>query len=236
MTTRDAELAKLRRTIVACTRCRDLRAYCEDIARRGKREFAGQSYWGKPVPPLGEASARVLIIGLAPAAHGGNRTGRMFTGDGSADWLARALYRAGFATQPTSHRRDDGFALLGAYLSAAIRCAPPKNKPSPRHIANCASYLQAEFDYLRDVQVVVALGKIAFDTALRHLACAEFSLPRPRPKFTHAALTPLSRQSDGRSVTLIGSYHPSRQNTNTGKLTQAMLDRVFALARDLVRL
>jgi len=227
-------LVRLRRDIVACTRCRDLRAYCADIARRGKREFAGQSYWGKPVPPLGEASAAVLIIGLAPAAHGGNRTGRMFTGDGSADWLARALFASGFATQPTSHARGDGFALKDAYLSAAIRCAPPKNKPSPRHIANCASYLRAEFETLQDVRVVVALGKIAFDRALRLLADAGYELPRPRPAFAHAAITSLKQEGSGRALALIGSYHPSRQNTNTGKLTQEMLDAVFAKARSLL--
>jgi uracil-DNA glycosylase family 4 len=227
-------LAELRRDIVACTRCRDLRAYCTDIALRGKREFAGQSYWGKPVPPLGDASAAVLIIGLAPAAHGGNRTGRMFTGDGSADWLARALFASSFATQPTSHARGDGFALKDAYLSAAIRCAPPKNKPSPRHIANCSSYLRAEFDALKRVSVVVALGKIAFDRSLRLVADAGYVIPRPRPVFAHAAMTSLKTKEGGRELTLIGSYHPSRQNTNTGKLTQKMLDAVFAKARTLL--
>jgi uracil-DNA glycosylase family 4 len=227
-------LAMLRREIVACTRCRDLRAYCADIARRGKPEFAGQTYWGKPVPPLGEASAAVLIVGLAPAAHGGNRTGRMFTGDGSADWLARALFASGFATQPTSRARGDGFALKDAYLSAAIRCAPPKNKPSPRHIANCASYLRAEFDALRKVSVVVALGKIAFDRSLRLLADAGYEIPRPRPAFAHSATTSLSRRGGKPSLTLIGSFHPSRQNTNTGKLTQQMLDAVFAKVRTLI--
>ena len=202
---------------------------------RGKREFAGQSYWGKPVPPLGDASAAVLIIGLAPAAHGGNRTGRMFTGDGSADWLARALFASGFATQPTSHARGDGFALKDAYLSAAIRCAPPKNKPSPRHMANCASYLHAEFQSLRKMRVVVALGKIAFDRSLKLLADAAYEIPRPRPVFAHATMTSLTLKEGGPVLTLIGSYHPSRQNTNTGKLTQKMLDLVFAKARALLR-
>ena len=225
---------ELRRAVVACTRCPDLRAYCETIARVRKREFAGQTYWGKPVPPLGQPSARLLIVGLAPAAHGGNRTGRMFTGDGSADWLARALFAAGFATQPTSHRRDDGFRLIDAYLTAAIRCAPPKNKPLPRHIANCAPYIRAEFAALRATRAVVALGKIAFDTALKHLAECGYAIPTPRPRFAHAAATALHRARDGKSLTLLGCYHPSRQNTNTGKLTQAMLDDVFARARRIL--
>src|SRR5579872_6710022 len=179
-------LVRLRRDIVACTRCRDLRAYCADIARRGKREFAGQSYWGKPVPPLGEASAAVLIIGLAPAAHGGNRTGRMFTGDGSADWLARALFASGFATQPHSIKRGDGYALSDAFMTAAIRCAPPGNKPTPRQIANCAVHLRAELDTLRDVRVVVPLGKIAFDIITRHLRERGYASSSRPLRFGHA--------------------------------------------------
>ena len=224
-------IAAVRRAIVKCARCPELRDYCADVARRGKPEFAGQTYWGRPVPPLGEADARVMLVGLAPAAHGGNRTGRMFTGDGSAAWLARALFRAGFATQPRSERRGDGFALVDAYLTAAIRCAPPKNKPTARQLERCASHMRAELALLPRIQVVVGLGKIGFDTALTRLAETGFALPKPRPRFGHGVEHRLTRALDGREVRLIGTYHPSRQNTNTGKLTQAMLDEVFLRVR-----
>jgi len=231
---RPATIPAVRRAIVQCARCPELRSYCADIARRGKPEFAGQTYWGRPVPPFGNADARVLLVGLAPAAHGGNRTGRMFTGDGSAAWLARALFCAGFATQPVSERRGDGFALIDAYMTAAIRCAPPKNKPTPRQLERCADHMRAEWALLPRVTVVVGLGKIGFDTAVARLAEDGFTLPRPRPRFGHAVSYALIRAQDGRAVTLIGTYHPSRQNTNTGTLTQSMLDRVFARVRKLV--
>jgi len=231
---RPATIAAVRRAIVRCTRCPELREYCAEIARRGKPEFAGQTYWGKPVPPLGNANARVLLVGLAPAAHGGNRTGRMFTGDGSAAWLARALYRAGLATQPKSERRGDGFALIDAYLTAAIRCAPPKNKPTPRQMARCADHMRAELALLPKVDVVVGLGKIGFDTAVSRLDDFGFALPARRPRFGHGVEYRLPNGPHGRAVTLIGTYHPSRQNTNTGKLTQAMLDAVFGRVRTLL--
>jgi uracil-DNA glycosylase family 4 len=229
-----ATIAAVRRSIIGCTRCPELRAYCADIAQRGKPEFAGQTYWGRPVPPLGESDARVLLVGLAPAAHGGNRTGRMFTGDGSAAWLAPALFRAGFATQARSERRGDGFALIDAYLTAAIRCAPPKNKPTPRQMDNCADHMRAELALLRRIEIVVGLGKIGFDTGLARLAELGYTLPRPRPRFGHGVEYRLVRVNDGRELTVIGTYHPSRQNTNTGKLTQSMLDDIFLRARALL--
>lgn len=231
---RPATIGAVRRAIVNCTRCPELREYCAAIARHGKPEFAGQTYSGRPVPPLGDARARVLLVGLAPAAHGGNRTGRMFTGDGSAAWLARALYSAGLATQPRSERRGDGFALIDAYLTAAIRCAPPKNKPTLRQMDRCADHMRAELALLPDVSVVVGLGKIGFDTGASRLAEFGFALPKPRPRFGHGAEYRLLRGPGGREITLIGTYHPSRQNTNTGKLTQAMLDAVFARVRTLL--
>ncbi len=224
---RDA-LAAIRRRIVACRRCPDLRAYCARVARERKPEFATDRYWGKPVPSIGEADARILIVGLAPAAHGGNRTGRMFTGDGSARFLARSLYRAGLATQPTSEYRGDGFALRCAFMTAALRCAPPKNKPTPRHIARCADHMRAELDVLADLRVIVALGRIAFDVILARMRERGYST-RSRPVFQHGACYELAAPH-GTTLTLIASYHPSRQNTNTGKLTQAMLDRIFLRA------
>jgi uracil-DNA glycosylase family 4 len=231
---RPATIGAVRRAIVNCTRCPELREYCATIARHGKPEFAGQTYWGRPVPPLGDADARVLLVGLAPAAHGGNRTGRMFTGDGSAAWLARALFRAGFATQPHSERRGDGFAMIDAYLTAAIRCAPPKNKPTPRQMERCADHMRAELSLLPKIRVVVGLGKIGFDTGVSRLAEIGFAMPKPRPRFGHGLEYRLRNGVDGREVTLIGTYHPSRQNTNTGKLSQAMLDAVFQRVRTLL--
>jgi uracil-DNA glycosylase family 4 len=234
LTVQPKSIAAVRREIVTCSRCPELRAYCADIARRGKPEFAGQTYWGRPVPPLGDADARVMLVGLAPAAHGGNRTGRMFTGDGSAAWLAPALFRAGFATQPLSERRGDGFALIDAYLTAAIRCAPPKNKPTTGQLDRCADHMRAELALLPRIEVVVGLGKIGFDTGLARLGETGFVLPKPRPRFGHGVAYRLTRPKDGREIKLFGTYHPSRQNTNTGKLTQAMLDAVFMRVRAIL--
>jgi uracil-DNA glycosylase family 4 len=211
-----------------------LRRYCADVASRGKPEFAGQSYWGRPLPGLGDADARLLIVGLAPAAHGGNRTGRMFTGDGSAAWLARALYRAGFATLPSSVKVGDGFALRDAFITAALRCAPPLNKPTLRQMANCAPFMRAELEVLQHLRVAVALGKIAFDTLLARLRERGFEVPVPRPKFGHGLELSLAWAGRKHPLTLLTSYHPSRQNTNTGKLTQQMLDEVFMRARALL--
>lgn len=227
-------LAQVRARIVACHRCPELRRYIGEVARVRKREFANDVYWGKPVPSTGSASARVLIVGLAPAAHGGNRTGRMFTGDGSAAWLAPALYDTGFATQPTSQRRGDGFELLDAFMTAALRCAPPKNKPTPRQIANCAVHMRRELDLLKDVRVVVGLGKIGFDIAYDRLCERGYvAAGKGRPRFAHRAEYVLTARGR-RDIVLLGSYHPSRQNTNTGKLTLAMLRGVFARAHQLI--
>lgn len=229
------KLETIRARIVACRRCPELRRYIAEVARVRKREFAHETYWGKPVPSIGHADARLLIVGLAPAAHGGNRTGRMFTGDGSAGWLAPALHATGFATQPTSEHRGDGFELIDAFMTAAIRCAPPKNKPTPRQIANCAGHMRAELDILTRLRVVVGLGKIGFDVVSDRLRERGFVAERKgRPRFAHRAEYRLAHP-DGRVLTLLGSYHPSRQNTNTGKLTMPMLRGVFARARTLIK-
>jgi uracil-DNA glycosylase len=227
-------LETIRTRIVACRRCPELRRYIAEVARTRKREFAHETYWGKPVPSIGRSDARVLIVGLAPAAHGGNRTGRMFTGDGSAAWLAPALHATGFATMPTSTHRGDGFELIDAFMTAAIRCAPPKNKPTKHEIANCAVHMLAELDVLKHLRVVVGLGKIGFDVIYDRLRERGFVAPGGRrPRFAHRAEHHLAHP-DGRVLTLLGSYHPSRQNTNTGKLTLPMLRSVFARARTLI--
>ncbi|MBV8082149.1 MAG: uracil-DNA glycosylase [Candidatus Eremiobacteraeota bacterium] len=226
-------LARVRDRIVACRRCPELRRYCAEIARVRKREFAHDIYWGKPVPSIGDSDARILIVGLAPAAHGGNRTGRMFTGDGSAAWLAPALYQAGLATQPTSERRDDGFALIGAFMTAALRCAPPQNKPTKKQLAACADHMRAELDLLPEVRVVVGLGKIGFDIAYDRLRERGYATQSGRrPRFAHGAEYVLAAKGK-RDITLLGSYHPGRQNTNTGRLTLPMLRSVFKRAHAL---
>jgi uracil-DNA glycosylase family 4 len=211
--------------IVGCTRCRRLRAYCQRVAREKKRAHAADEYWGRPVPGFGDPRARLLVLGLAPAAHGANRTGRVFTGDGSGDFLMRALFEAGFSNIATSRSADDGLVLTDAYIAAAVRCAPPDNKPLPAEIAACRPHLDAEWAALPRVRVVVALGRIAFDAALARLAGSGARL-RPRPAFGHGAVCALPGQP-----VVIGSYHPSRQNTNTGRLTSAMLQAVFERAR-----
>ena len=234
-TASDARLDRVRARIVACRRCPELRAYCREVARVGKPEFAGERYWGKPVPSIGDASARLLIVGLAPAAHGGNRTGRMFTGDGSAAWLARALYRAGFATVPTSLHVGDDFALIDAFMTAALRCAPPANKPTRDQLARCADHMRAELAILTRMRIVVGLGKIGFDTAIDRLREAGYRPPSARrPAFAHGAEYVLHAPSRRTLLVLIASYHPSRQNTNTGKLSQSMLDEIFLRARHLL--
>jgi uracil-DNA glycosylase family 4 len=199
----------------------------EQVAREKVRRFAGQMYWGKPVPGFGDARARLLVIGLAPAAHGGNRTGRIFTGDRSGDWLFRALHKAGFANQPESIHRNDGLRLRDCYVTAAVRCAPPQNKPLPIEIANCRPYLLRELELLERLRVIVALGRLAFDAALNAVG---FDEPiKRRPTFAHAAECSLSRE-----ITLLASFHPSQQNTFTGKLTEPMFDHVFSRAREII--
>ncbi|HEY8515033.1 MAG TPA: uracil-DNA glycosylase [Candidatus Binatia bacterium] len=213
--------------MVACERCPRLIAHCREVARVRVRRFRDQTYWGRPVPAFGDPQATVLVVGLAPAAHGANRTGRMFTGDDSGAWLYRALHEAGFATQPTSTHVGDGLALRGAYITASARCAPPDNKPTPAELAACRSYLVRELALLRRVKVILALGAIAWDSVLAALAETGLVL-RPKPRFGHGAEVRL----DARRV-LVGSYHPSRQNTQTGKLTREMLASVMARVREL---
>ena len=221
-----ASLAAVNHSIVSCTRCPRLRAYCRRVARDKKREFRDWQYWGKPVPGFGDGDARLLIVGLAPAAHGANRTGRMFTGDSSGSWLYEVLYRHGFANQPQSLSRDDGLPLTDCYITAAARCAPPGNKPSRVELDRCRPYLAAELRLLRRVRVVVTLGRIAHEGFLKAAGWWERLAPRARPAFAHGAVSTLP---DGCIV--IASYHPSRQNTNTGKLTRTMWNAVFRRAK-----
>lgn len=226
----ESAFARLAETIVACRLCPRLVRHREQVARRKKREFAQWTYWGRPVPGLGDPNAELLIVGLAPAAHGANRTGRMFTGDRSGQWLIRALHRAGFASQPISEHRDDGLRLAGAFITATVRCAPPDNTPRPSEVAHCARYLRRELDLLTRVRVAVALGQIAFARLLVHAGERGFAIPRPRPRFAHGASFVL-RAPSGQRLRVIASYHPSRQNTQTGRLTERMLDAVFRQAR-----
>jgi uracil-DNA glycosylase family 4 len=223
----DRGLDVLSRRIIDCDRCRRLRKYCCAIASTKRRAFMQWDYWGKPVPGFGDPDARVWIIGLAPAAHGANRTGRVFTGDRSGDFLFAALHRAGMANQPASRSRDDGLLLRGCYISAAVRCAPPGNKPLPHEAANCARFLDAEWELLHRKRVILALGKFAWDASLALAARQGCRMAhRPSPQFAHGAVIALR---DG--LNLVGSYHVSQQNTFTGKLTEAMFDRVLMAAR-----
>ena len=229
-------LQQVSSNIITCVRCDRLRQYCQRIAREKKAAHRDEVYWGRPVPGFGDPRARVLILGLAPAAHGANRTGRVFTGDGigaSGDFLMAALNRAGFANLSTSRHPDDGLQLRDCYIAATVRCAPPDNKPLPEEIAACADHLDAEVAALSRVQVVVALGKVAWDAWFHHLARRGL-IVRPRPPFGHGVVwnQPGTRGTRStRGTCLIGCFHPSRQNTNTGKVTSAMYDAVFSLAR-----
>ncbi len=208
--------------ITACRKCPRLVEWREQVAREKTARFRDWDYWGRPVPGFGDPKAKVLIVGLAPAAHGGNRTGRVFTGDRSGDWLFAAMYRAGFANQPFAISRDDGLELIGAYIAAIVRCAPPANKPLPEERANCLPYFERELALLKDVRVIVCLGAYALEGVSLALGL------RPRPKFGHGVE---HRLADGR--TILCTYHPSQQNTFTGKLTVEMLDAIFRRAREL---
>lgn len=222
-------LADVYSSIVSCDRCPRLRVYCRRVAEEKKRAHRLDTYWGRPVPGFGDPSARLLLIGLAPAAHGANRTGRMFTGDGtggSGDFLMAALHKTGFANIATSRHRDDGLSLQDAYILSAVRCAPPDNTPLPEEIARCSDHLDAELAQLPHVRVVVALGKIGFDAWLQRMRRRGAAIS-PRPRFGHGVVVP-------GTPTLIGCYHPSRQNTNTGKLTPRMMESVFRRARRLL--
>src|SRR5438132_3472305 len=223
-----SSLAAVNRTIISCTRCPRLRAYCQRVAREKKREFRDWEYWGRPVPGFGDPRARLLVVGLAPAAHGDNRTGRVFTGDRSGDWLFRALHRNGFANQAASVSKSDGLRLRDCYIAAAVRCAPPGNRPTPAEFRNCQAYLEREVRLLTALRVVVPLGAVAMDAFLRTWRAIGHDVPVPKPRFRHAATVSLP------PIELIASYHPSQRNTQTGLLTETMLDEVFRGARRLL--
>ena len=220
-------LDALTEDITRCRACPRLVAWRELVAKEKRAAFRDEEYWGRPVPGFGDPHARVLIVGLAPAAHGGNRTGRVFTGDRSGDWLFAAMHRAGLANQAESVRAGDGLQLHDAYVAAAVRCAPPENRPTIEERDRCLPYLEEELRLLEEVRVIVALGGFAYEALWRVLAAIGTELPRPRPKFAHGLEVAAGR------VTIVGSYHPSQQNTFTGRLTEPMLDAVFARSRAL---
>lgn len=224
------ELVQLNQEIIACTRCPRLIAHCRKVGKEKRRAYLDWDYWARPVPGFGDPNARLLILGLAPGAHGSNRTGRPFTGDGSGNFLYPVLHKAGFASQPNATHREDGMRLLDAYITAAVRCSPPENKPSPNEIATCAQYLDREFAALTSVKVVVVLGKVAFDAYLNYLKRRGEVKSKTGFAFGHGETYKLP---DGR--TLLCSYHPSLQNTLTGKLTEKMFLDVFKKAANLIR-
>jgi uracil-DNA glycosylase family 4 len=218
----DSDLGRLAQRVVRCRRCPRLVEWRERVAREKRASFADQEYWGRPIPGFGDPEARVYVLGLAPAAHGANRTGRVFTGDRSGDWLFASMHRTGFANQPEAFHLLDGLRLEGAYIGAAVRCAPPANKPLPAERDNCLPYAEEELGLLPNVRVIVCLGQFAWDAAARIHAV------RPKPKFGHAA-----EHAVPAGPTMLGSFHPSQQNTFTGRLTEPMMDAVFARAREL---
>lgn len=232
---------ELNAAIIACAKCPRLVAYRQQIAGKKKRQFRDQTYWSKPITGFGDRNARIVLIGLAPAAHGGNRTGRLFTGDSSAQTLMQALHALGLASQPFSEHRDDGLQLFGVYLTAVCRCAPPDNKPLPDELRRCLPYLVCELELLPQAKVLVALGQIAFDGTLRalqalaNLRAVDWCLPSPRPRFAHGARYAFPDPRGG-TLHLLASYHPSRQNTQTGRLTVAMLVEVLAQGKRLAGL
>jgi uracil-DNA glycosylase len=219
--------------VVRCTKCPELRVYCEQVAAEKKRAYRDWTYWGKPVPAFGDPNARVVLVGLAPGAHGSNRTGRMFTGDASGDFLYPALHRAGFATQASAVSRDDGLELRDCFITAALRCAPPQNKPTPAELQRCFPYLAREFAALERMQVIIGLGAIGTKAAIDALKAGGYSIETRGWKFGHGA--EIRATKGKRSIIIIASFHPSRQNTNTGKLTAKMFDTIFTRANALVR-
>jgi uracil-DNA glycosylase family 4 len=233
----DRAWSVLERDIVRCERCPRLIAHCRRVAVERRRAFRDEPYWGRPVPGFGDRQARIFVLGLAPAAHGANRTGRMFTGDRSGDWLYAALHRAGLATSAEARHRDDGLALVGTFVSATCRCAPPANRPAPEEMRRCADYVERELELLADhVRVVLALGGIAWDALVRRAVALDPSaVPRPRPRFAHEAETALTLVAGRPPLAVVGSYHPSQQNTQTGRLTRPMLDRALARAVTLAQ-
>ena len=224
-----ASLAGLEAQVVECRRCPRLVAWREQVARERRAAFAGEHYWGRPVPGFGDPDGRILVLGLAPAAHGGNRTGRVFTGDRSGDWLFAAMHRAGLANQPTSTHPGDGLELIDAWIAAAVRCAPPANRPTPAERDTCLPWTVRELELLPRIRLIVCLGGFAWDAALRLRAAAGLPNPRPRPRFGHDVLF-----DPGDRLPLLGCFHPSQQNTFTGRLTEGMTEAVFARARALV--
>lgn len=222
-------LVQLNQEIIACTRCSRLIDYCQKIGREKRRAYLDWEYWAKPVPGFGDPKARVLILGLAPGAHGSNRTGRPFTGDGSGYFMYPVLHKAGFASQPTATHRGDGLQLKDAYITAAVRCAPPQNKPTPAEIANCSAFLDREMAVLKNVRIIVALGRIGFDAYLNYLKRRGLGVSKADILFAHNVHYEMP---DAR--TLLCSYHPSQQNTQTGKLTEKMFLEVFVKARRLL--
>jgi uracil-DNA glycosylase family 4 len=222
-----SNLTRLAAEVESCRLCPRLVEWREAVAADPPRRYRGERYWARPIPGFGDPRARLAVIGLAPAAHGGNRTGRVFTGDRSGDWLFAALHRAGYANQPTSVHRDDGLKLIGAYVTAVVKCAPPANKPTPGERDNCIPYLVRELALLEHARVLLALGRFAWDGALQALRAAGVEVPRPKPAFGHGAEVVIG------PYTLLGCFHPSQQNTFTGKLTEEMIDAVLARTRVL---
>jgi len=225
------DLTAIAAAVVRCRRCPELRAYATQVARDKKRAYRDSEYWGKPVPGFGDPDARLMLVGLAPGAHGSNRTGRPFTGDASGDFLYPALHRAGFASAPVARDRFDGLKLRDCFITAAARCAPPQNKPTPQELRNCFSFLVNEFGALERLRVAIGLGAIGFNAIVRVLAQRGFAFAN-KPVFGHGAEFDAVR--DGRAVTLLATYHPSRQNTNTGKLTVPMFDAIFTRAKEVL--
>lgn len=226
---------ELNTAIINCRKCPRLVRWREKIAKEKIARFKNWDYWGKPVPGFGDPHAKLLIVGLAPAAHGGNRTGRMFTGDRSGDWLYRALFKSGFANQPESISKDDGLKLDNCYITAVVRCAPPENKPTIREIENCNIYLRNEFKLLKEVNTVVTLGQIAFSTTVKTLIVAGFERVNGNLKFQHGNKLTFVDDKNNKKINVICSYHPSQRNTFTGKLTEEMFDKIFALSKELIK-
>lgn len=222
-------IVAIQNEVVRCTKCKELRVYCEQVAAEKKRAYRDWTYWGKPVPAFGDPNARVVLVGLAPGAHGSNRTGRMFTGDASGDFLYPALHRAGFASQPSAVSSDDGMQLRDCFITAALRCAPPQNKPTPNELRRCFPYLAREFEALDNMQVIIGLGAIGTKAAIDALKTLDYTISPTPWRFGHGIEIIATRSK--RTIAVIASFHPSRQNTNTGKLTQKMFDAIFERAK-----
>jgi uracil-DNA glycosylase family 4 len=225
-------IAAIDREVVRCAKCVELRTYCAQVAAEKKRAYRDWTYWGKPVPGFGDPRARLVLVGLAPGAHGSNRTGRMFTGDASGDFLYPALHRAGFATQASAVSRDDGLRLRDCFITAALRCAPPQNKPTPAQLKRCFPYLVREIQALSNMRVVLGLGSVGTKAAVDALKAAGYAIDPQRWRFGHGA--EITARRNERTIRIIASFHPSRQNTNTGKLTASMFDAIFERANELL--